>query len=140
MFALLLLMAALTVGTCVLACWRGGAAERLAGAVIMASIPLTMVLSTLPQSSRPIFELVVDGAMALTMLVLTLVYASRWLGAIMLLYAAQFTLHAYYFVAGRESDALFVVMNNLIFFSITVGLFSATLGAMGRRKRELGAA
>ena len=43
-------------------------------------------------------------ATALCLLVIAVRYASFWLGGVMLLYAAQFSLHAFYLVTSRPID------------------------------------
>ena len=89
----------LVLAGCFFSFWKGGAPERLGAAVVLANLLLMMLIDTfLPVGSRPVGALVIDGLTAAGLLGVVLVYASLWLGGTMLLYALQFTLHAYYFV------------------------------------------
>jgi hypothetical protein len=69
------------------------------------------------------------------LLVIAVRYASFWLGAVMLLYALQFALHAVYYVVERPRDSLHVILNNLDFFAVCVCLAAGTAVAWRRRLR-----
>jgi hypothetical protein len=53
----------------------------------------------------------------------------------MLLYALQFALHAFYYVAERPRDSMHVILNNLDFFAVCVCLAAGTAVAWRRRLR-----
>lgn len=121
------------LGICLFALVRGGVPERLTGATILSAIPLGFILHQAPESWVPVISLVVDGAFAFIFLILVLRYALTWLGAVMLLYAAQFALHAFYFVAEREPDRLHAMVNNGIFVALGISLLIGTLAHTRRR-------
>jgi hypothetical protein len=121
---------------CLLSLWKGGAPERIGGAVVLATLLLTILAMTfLPPGGQPIAELVIDGLAALSLLGVVLLYGSLWLGGAMLLYAAQFSLYAYYFVTERPNDRFHAIVNNLDFSGITWCLIIGTLVAWRRRAR-----
>jgi hypothetical protein len=121
---------------CLLSLWKGGVPERIGGAVVLATLLLTILATTfLPAGGQPIAELVIDGLAALSLLGVVLLYGSLWLGGAMLLYAAQFSLYAYYFVTERPNDRFHAIVNNLDFSGITWCLIIGTLVAWRRRAR-----
>ena len=61
--------------------------------------------------------------------------ASLWLGGVMLLYALQFSSHAFYIVTERASDRLHAIINNLDFTGVVVCLVSGTIVAWRRRNQ-----
>lgn len=132
----------LGVAVCLFAFWKGGAAERLAAVIVLVNIVLDPVAAVaLSPGAESIFRLTSDGLAAMGMLAITLRYASPWLGAVMLCYGAQFTLHSYYFVTDRpKNDDLHAVINNLNFGGIVLCLFIATVVVWSRRSRAAVAA
>lgn len=139
-----ILLSLLTLGVCLFAMWKGGPGERYGAAVILGVIILQRLsVAVAPDSWRPIIGLCADASTALGLLALTLWFASPWLGAVMLFYAAQFTLHSVYLVTGRPHDALHMVVNNLDFAGTHLCLVVGTVVAWRRRVRaeaELAAA
>jgi hypothetical protein len=117
--------------SCLFAFVKGGQAERIGAAVILANVLAYMVNET--QFHIAIANLAVDAVTALTLLAVAVRYASFWQGAVMLLYAAQFALHAFYFVTERQRDVLHAVVNNSIFLAISGCLIIGT--AMAWRGR-----
>ena len=79
--------------------------------------------------------LVLDGLLAFSFLALTLRFASLWLGGAMLLQAAQFSLHAYYYVLQREHDLLFAVVNNVVSWGLVWCILSGVAAAWRERAR-----
>ena len=71
--------------------------------------------------------------LAVGLLVIAVRYASFWLGGAMLLYAAQFSLHAFYMVMSRSVDLLHMRINNLNFLGISVCLAVGTIVGWRRR-------
>lgn len=127
---------ALISGGCLLSFWKGGAAERLGGAIVLTNLLVAMLLlRLLPAGSQPVGELVVDGLTAVGLLGVVLVYGSLWLGGAMLLYAIQFTLHAFYFVTERDPDLLHAMVNNADSLGITICLVVGTAVVWRRRSR-----
>jgi hypothetical protein len=132
---------ALTLGISLLALWKGGPAERLGGAVVGANVVLSIAGGlVLPQSAQSIARLTLDGLTALCLLVIAVRYASFWLGGVMLLYAAQFSLHAFYIVTSRPIDLLHIKINNVNFLLISICLAVGTGVAWWQRTRAAGAA
>jgi hypothetical protein len=125
---------ALTLGISLFAFWKGGPAERLGGAMVGANLILSVLSGLLlPPSLEPICRLTLDGLTALGLLVIAVRYASFWLGGAMLLYAAQFSLHAFYLVTSRSVDLLHMRINNLNFLGISVCLAVGTIVGWRRR-------
>ncbi|MFC3071475.1 hypothetical protein [Phenylobacterium soli] len=114
---------------------KGGVAERMGGAAVLANFVLATANYAFLKSQ--LVDLTVDGLCALFMLLLMMRFASLWLGAVMLVYAIQFGLDAFYLVTERSvSDTPHAVINNLNTFAITVALAAGTIIAMRRRRTE----
>jgi hypothetical protein len=125
---------------CLFSLWKGGPPERIGGAVVLATLLLTILATTfLPVGIQPIAELVIDGLAALALLAVVLIYGSLWLGGAMLIYAAQFTLYAYYFVTERPNDRFHAIVNNADFVGITFCLVIGTAVAWRGRVRRAAA-
>lgn len=122
--------------SCLFAFIKGGAAERMGAAIILANLVAGMVTEALSVKDH-VIGLAVDGLTALALLLVTIRYASFWLGGVMLLYAVQFTLHAYYVVLGRPRDLIHIVVNNIDFFAICLCL---ALGTWLSQRRRVGQA
>ena len=133
-----ILLSLILVAVCVFALWKGGPAERTGAAVIIVLVVAERLAHALPQGWWPIISLCGDALTALGLLVVALRYASFWLGGVMLLYAAQFTLHSFYLVTGRSSDTpLHIVISDLNFAAILVCLTTGTIMAWrGRLARR----
>jgi hypothetical protein len=127
-----------SLAVCLFALTKGDAPERFGAAVILANMVVSMTVELAWRSQ--IALLANDGLTALLLLVIAVRYASFWLGGVMLLYALQFALHAFYFVAERPRDSLHVILNNLDFFAVSVCLAAGTAVAWRRRLRLAAAA
>ncbi|MDB5468096.1 MAG: hypothetical protein JWQ46_2858 [Phenylobacterium sp.] len=128
-----LLILALSVGACLFALTRGGAAERMAGGVILASLVVSLLSNWLaPSDLAPTISLAGDGIVALAILFITLTYGKAWLGATMLLFAGQFALHAFYLVTGRTPDRMHAIFNNANIIAVVICLVVGTLAARRR--------
>jgi hypothetical protein len=127
-FALLIF----TFVTCLFAFAKGGEAERIGAAVILANLLAGAASESFLHDQRMV--LAIDGLTALLLLAAAVRYASFWLGAVMLLYGLQFGLHAFYFVSERPRDALHVAVNNANFFAIGLCLATGTVIAWRRRR------
>jgi hypothetical protein len=127
---------ALVLAGCLFSLWKGGRPERLGGAVVLANtFMVAVIVFFVPNDSQAIPELVVDGLTAMGLLAVVLIYGSLWLGGAMLLYAVQFTLHAFYLVTERAPDHLHAVLNNLDFSGIILCLVIGAAVAWRRRAR-----
>src|SRR5688572_26044877 len=90
------------LAVCLIALWKGGSPERLGAGLIVAIVVLQRTIAAfMAPSAFPIIQLVCDALIAVGLLAVALAYGSLWIGGAMLLYAAQFTLHSYYFVTER---------------------------------------
>jgi hypothetical protein len=118
---------------------RGGWPERIGSAANLAATALLFVLiRTVGLSSIGSGLLVIDGVLGLVFLGLAVRFTSLWLGAAMLLQAAQFSLHAYYLVVGREVDLLFAAVNNVVSWGVLLAILIGTLVTWrGLGKREI---
>jgi hypothetical protein len=120
--------------TCLFAFWKGGTAERIGAAIILLNIVTYIPNETL--FHYPMWNLVIDAVTALALLAVAVRYASFWQGAVMLLYALQFSLHAFYFVGERPRDTFHVIVNNAIFFAVCACLIAGTALAWRKRVAE----
>jgi len=131
-----MLFAALTdlfaVLICVFALAKGGLAERVGAGVVLANTLAYIVNET--TLHNPVANLVIDALTAVAFLAIAVRYASFWQGAVMLLYASQFSLHAVYFVLERPRDMLHVIVNDVIFYAI-LGCLAAGAALAWRRRR-----
>lgn len=134
------ILSLLVLAGCLFSLWKGGLAERVGGGVVLATLLMTILATTfLPAGAQPIAELVIDGLAALALLAVVLIYSSLWLGGAMLLYAAQFSLYAFYFVTERPNDRLHAVVNNADCMGITFFLVIGTAMAWRARARTAAA-
>ena len=126
------------LSACAFALAKGGRAERYAALVILANFAVGGVGGLeFGQNAALIFRLANDGLAAMALMSITVIYASPWLGLAMLLYAGQFSLHAFYFVTGRNvADHLHAVVNNVLFSGILFCLMAGTVMSWRRRTRE----
>jgi hypothetical protein len=115
---------------------KGGPPERLGAAVILANLLLAFAMQMAPFSKDTLqgAQLLDDGLTALCLLILVLRFTSLWLGAVMILYAIQFSLHAFYLVTDRApGDLLHAVVNNLTFSGVIWALIIGTAVSWRRR-------
>ena len=122
---------------CLFALWKGGAPERAAAAAIAANLLIGQAGHVLAPHLNDEIRLVNDGLAALILLGVAVRYARPWMGAVMLFYAAQFSMHAYYLVMERKGgDYLHALINNLDFIGINLCLVIGTIVGWRRRLRE----
>ncbi|MFC3079280.1 hypothetical protein ACFODL_14375 [Phenylobacterium terrae] len=84
--------------------------------------------------------LLIDCGLAVVFLALAVRYASLFLGAAMILQAAQFSLHAYYMVATRHMDAGYMLANNVISWLVLACILVATQVYWSKRRSTAGRA
>jgi hypothetical protein len=121
--------------------WKGGVAERTSGAANAVVAALYLVCQVFV--SRDLIQvvlLVIDCGLALTFLALAVRYASLFLGAAMILQGAQFSLHAYYMVIGKDMDRLYLEANNVISWLVLTAIVVATLVYWSKRRAAAAAA
>ena len=126
------LLLAFGIVTCLVALILGTAAERLGSGIILANLVAYAVNEAV--GGAQLIGLSIDAVTAVALLMVTLRYTSVWLGAVMVLYGAQFALHAYYFVLEAPRDLLHTILNNANFFAVVLCLAAGTLSAIRRRK------
>ncbi len=119
------------------AIWKGSAAERMAAVIVIANAVLGESSHWLLPNNEDVIRLINDGLTALALLAVTIRYAALWMGGVMLFFAAQFSLHAYYLVMERPSgDYLHALINNIDFSGITWCLVIGTAVAWRARVRR----
>jgi hypothetical protein len=137
LFAISNILILFVLVTCLFAFAKGVAAERLGAAVILANLLAGVVNEA--QLHDQLITLAIDGLTALALLVVAVRYANFWLGGVMLLYALQFGLDAYYLVLDHPRDNLHVILNNVDFFGVSLCLGTGTAVAWRRRGRAAAA-
>ncbi|WP_426032945.1 hypothetical protein [Caulobacter sp. DWP3-1-3b2] len=117
--------------------WRlGGKAERqVAILVLIMSLAITLIGLVPDKAIQKLSYLLVDGVFGAGLLILALRHTTTWLGVAVLLQAAQFSLHAYYLVAGKAYDQLYAMVNNLVSLGVLGCLLVGTVLAWYRRRR-----
>jgi len=120
--------------------WRvgGGAERQVAVLVVVMSLAITLI-GLIPDKAiqKPSYFLV-DGLFGAGLMVMALRYTTAWLGVAVLLQAAQFSLHAYYLVAGKLYDSLYAMVNNLVSLGVLLCLGAGCLLAWRKRRRAAG--
>lgn len=113
------------VAVAVFAWLKGGMPERIGAILNLAVAILFFVLQRVfDPAALATSLLVIDGLLGVGFLVLAIRYTSLWLGAAMLLQAAQFSLHAFYYVTAKPFDLLFMVVNNLVSWGILISILT----------------
>ncbi|PIB93828.1 hypothetical protein [Caulobacter sp. FWC2] len=136
-FQLVVLIGWLLITSVCFAAWRWGEqAERLGGMLVFGVSVSFALADQLP--SRELTRgayLLLDGALALGLLVLALRFARAWVGVAVLLQAVQFSLHAYYLVAGKRYDNFYAMVNNLVSLGVLLSLAAGTVLVWTRRRK-----
>lgn len=115
------------------AIWRGGPAERIAAIIVIANIAIGNLTRIFAPDAIALVRLVNDGVTAMALLAITVRYGALWMGGVMLFYAAQFAMHSYYLVTGRQTrDYLYALINNVNFLGVILCL---VIGAAVARRR-----
>lgn len=141
MFTPFFILSAFCLAGVLFAVWKGSVAERIAAAVVVINMILGFASYRLAPDLVGILRFVNDGLAALVLLAVTVRYGALWMGGVMLFYAAQFSLHAYYFVTGRsDADFLHAVINNIDFSGVVWCLIIGSAVAWRRRVRVMRAA
>jgi hypothetical protein len=132
------LLPLLTIGAAIFAAvfalWKGDTPARVAGVVsAINAIALPVARMALQAQVGEVLQLTFDFFWAVGLLVLAVRYASLWLGATMLLQAAQFSLHAFYLVMERPHDLIHAWINNINTVGISICIVVGTVTAIRRR-------
>lgn len=126
----------LMLAACGIALWKGGPAERFGALLILSFAILWEFGRLLPPSFdewKPVAQLVGDGLTAVGLLGIAVRYASLWLGGALMFQAAQFSLHSFYLVTGREIDPLHNLINNINLYAILACLVFGTFVSWRQR-------
>ena len=116
------------IAVCAFGMLKGGAAERVGAAMtFLISIAFVVVNEIVPEGSRAVPHLVLDGVLALSFLVLAVRFASLWIGSAMLLQGVQFSLHAYFLVTKIAPGRTYAIVNNLVTWGTLAGILIGTL-------------
>jgi uncharacterized membrane protein (GlpM family) len=133
-FVIATILLVLCLLICVFALIKGGQAERIGALIIIANLIAGVVNGRWLHDD--LVHLAIAGVTALVLLAVAVRYASFWLGGVMLLYALQFALDAYYIILEQKRDDLFMVVNNALFSAVTLCLAIGTALTL-RRRAEL---
>ena len=135
------LLTAAILGVTIFAWAKGGWPERLGASFNLFIALLFLVLQFgMPVAMLAPGLLVIDGLLGVGLLGLAIRYTSLWLGAAMLLQAAQFSLHAFYYVTAKSFDLLFAVVNNVVSWGILIAIVSGTFASWMQARRAAKAA
>ena len=118
------------------ALWKGGVGERSAAAVVAINMLIGAVSQGLGFGHLEMIRFCNDGLAAVVLLVITVRFGAFWMGGVMLFYAAQFSLHAFYMVMDRSQDRLYAIVNNVDFFGVIWALILGTLVIWRQRARN----
>jgi hypothetical protein len=73
-----------------------------------------------------------DALLGVGFLIVAVLYGSLWLGGAMLFQAAQFSLHAVYFVTDRLHDDLYAKINNIDTMGLMLCIVAGSIVAWRR--------
>lgn len=126
------------IGVAFFAWWKGDWPERCGGLLNLAAGAAAFLVRLWVDegTAQDVPLLLVDGTLAFGFLVLAMIFASLWLGAAMLLQAAQFSLHAFYIVTSREHDWTYYLVNNVVTVGVLLAILIGTIASWRRRRRE----
>jgi hypothetical protein len=126
----------LILAACFLA-WRlGGKSERQGALLVLATSFIASFPGLIPDHDlQRLAYLAVDGVLAGGLLLLALRYARVWLGVAVLLQGVQFSLHAYYLVAGRRYDNAYGAVNNMVSLGVLCSLVTGAVLTWRARRR-----
>src|SRR5580698_7992883 len=128
------LLAAANLGVSAFGLWKGDAAVRYASIANLAIETCTVLINPkFGDIGGESVLLAVDFAFAVMLLVLAVRFANLWIGAAMMLQAAQFSMHAYYLVMELPHDRLHAWVNNTDDWGILIAIFVGTILAIRRR-------
>jgi len=114
--------------------WKGDRPERVGALIILLNLGLALVVGQIFEGPVAYTaNMVLDGATAGAFLLLLIQWGRVWLGAAMLIYAAQFALRSYYLVTDRPPDNLHAAVNNANFVALVICVVAGAVIAWRRR-------
>lgn len=130
------LLLILVLAGCAFGVWKGDLPERVGALIILLNAALTLFVGgLLDDGPGYLFNMVLDAASAVAFLLMTMQWGRVWLGAAMLIYAAEFALRSYYLVTERPHDDLHAIVNNANFMALIICVVAGTAVAWRRRAR-----
>jgi hypothetical protein len=133
LYLLLQLISVLGAG---FAFWKGSSAERLAAVVVGVNLLIGICGQWLTPANAEMIRLCNDGLAAVALLAITVRYGALWMGGVMLFFAVQFSLTAYYLVTDRPAkDHLYALVNNIDWNGVIWCLIIGTAVAWRQRSR-----
>jgi hypothetical protein len=128
------------VVACGFAWWKGGAPERLGALMLAVSWIGTDVARGFSNEMIPTVTIFVsDVALAVGFLYIAIRYSSLWLGAMMILEAIEFALHATQLADPSTPRwhgwIIYLLFNNLLNYLLLLTLFGGAWAAIGKRSR-----
>lgn len=133
------LIIALLLTICGLALLKGGVSERWTAAVLLGNQTVessAYLLLRLSHDAVPILTLVLDGVVALALLVLAMKFVKIWLGIAMLLQSVLLGLHGAVMADFGLPYSTYSIANNVTLTVLLVLLLGATLIAWRERGRD----
>jgi hypothetical protein len=125
------------LAVCAFAIWKGDIAVRLAAVThLLVQIVTVLINPRFGDIGSESALLAVDFASAVIFLLLAVRFANLWIGAAMILQAAQFSLHAYYLVMELPHDRLHAWINNTCDAAILVCILVGTILSIRRRAAQ----
>jgi signal transduction histidine kinase len=121
------------VGVAVFAIWKGDAAVRWAAVTQIGASYISLFNFVLGPEWNQTFELATGLVSAVVYLLLAVRFANLWIGAAMLLQAAEFSLDAFYLVTDRPLDHLHAWVNNTCEWGIVLCILLGAVLAILRR-------
>ncbi len=119
---------------CILAWWRGAAAEKYGSLVILIANLIANIAMTLTYPRFPGFSMcAIDFALASTLLFIAFKYSSIWLGGAMLLQSIALCLQAFDFVGDGPSITVHYVVNDGISYTMIACLVAGLVGSWRAR-------
>jgi hypothetical protein len=131
------LLSGLILAVCLFALWKGDDGVRWGAALILGMILIERIGVLILKPSIALIPLISmggNGLTAMALLALVMRYASPWIGGMMLFYALQFAIHAFYFVTHRPPDAFRFFAINACFIAVNVCLLGGAVAAWRDRR------
>jgi hypothetical protein len=123
------------------AVWKGDVVVRWAAFIQLCTSVDSLLAPALGTEWNETVELGAGLVAAVIYLLLAVRFANLWIGAAMLLEAAEFALDSFYFVTDRPLDHLHAWINNTCEWGIVLCILLGTVLAITRRRaaaREVG--
>lgn len=131
---LVLALTAANFGVAAFAVWKGDSAVRWAALVQLCTSVDLLLTTALGGDWNETLELGSGLAAAAIYLLLAVRFANLWIGAAMLLQAAEFALDSFYLVSDRSVDHLHAWINNTCEWGIVLCILAGTVLAIMRRR------